>query len=334
MKTVINRFVIFSVALLGLAGCLRVIEVPVLGDASGAIIKIGTPSKSGQSQIFTLDVHVVDASGSYVRALSKNNFAMKDTITNPSGMKFTLIDVKGGNKTDFKGDYSAFLLLDQSGSTDDTDPNDLRIKAGQIFLDAIGKNDKVALASFTSGTYLYPFTTGYTRLHGGFTNNVKTFYPALDSLQNIIIKGGTPLYTSTEWSINYTAANAPTPNKAVVLFTDGINGGGSSKENTEALSRLKNVPIYTVGLSEGVNFDILNSMALNTGGSFMWAKDAKQLISYFGTLGNLLRGNAEYYTLTFQANANSFPSTGRVLYLQVTLPNGKKFLMPFVVRFG
>jgi hypothetical protein len=74
-------------------------------------------------------------------------------------------------------------------------------------------------------------------------------------------------------------------------------------------------------------------MALNTGGSFMWAKDAKQLISYFGTLGNLLHGNADYYTLTFQATANSFSTNGQLLYLQVTLPNGKKFLMPYIVRF-
>jgi von Willebrand factor type A domain len=332
MKAVPYRFIFILLIFMGLQSCLRTIDIPVLGDASGAIIKVGTPAKSGKTQTFTLDVHIVDATGNYLTNLNKNNFAIKDTSSNPYGMTFSLIDVKGGNKTADKGDYSAFLLLDQSGSISSTDPNDLRIDASRIFLDALGRNDQAALGSFTTSS-LYSYYSGYTLLHGGFTNQGSKFYTSLDSLKNIITKGGTPLYTSTEWAINYTAQKAPTKNKVVVLFTDGENNGGSYKENTENLSRQKNIPIFTVGLSNGVNFDVLNSMALNTGGSFMWAKDAKQLISYFGTLGNLLRGNADYYTLTFQATANSFYTNGTLLYLQVTLPNGKKFLMPYIVRF-
>ncbi|MFC0182160.1 VWA domain-containing protein [Pseudarcicella hirudinis] len=259
---------------------------------------------------------------------------MEDTTGRKYSLSFRLLDIKGGNRTPVKGDYNAFLLLDQSGSTDDTDPDNLRIRSSQIFLESMGNNDKVALGSFTTGQ-LYPSLSGNVHLHGGFNAKGTTFYPALDSLKNTILKGNTPLFTSTAWAINYTAANAKAQNKVVILFTDGQNNGGSSQSAVESLSlQKKKVPVYTVGLSTDVGFDVLNNMALNTGGSFMWAKDAKQLISYFGTLGNLLRGNAEYYTLTFEASAGSLPTFSKLLYLQVSLPNGKKFWMPYVIKLA
>jgi hypothetical protein len=335
MKTIPYRLLALLIGLGVLSSCLRTIELPVLGDASGTVIRVGKPVLSGNKQTFTIDVHVVDASGNYVNALGKDNFSIKDTTTNPYGITYSLIDVKAGNKTAYKGDYSAFLLLDQSGSTNTTDYENLRIKASQIFLDALGKNDKVALASFTdSDDYYYPYATSYTHLHGGFTNNGASLYPSLDSLVDIIPKAGTPLYSSILWSLKYTSDNAPSTNKALIVFTDGQSGDWNLKAEAEKLSLSKNIPVFTVGLSNGVNVSELNDLALNTGGSFMWAKDAKQLISYFGTLGNLLRGNADFYTLTFEATSkNSFPTYGNILYLQVKLPNGKKFLLPYVIKF-
>lgn len=332
MKTQLYRLFLLSIIMtISLQSCIRTIEINEDGAPSGAIIRVATPVRSNQTTTFSIDVHVVNASGNFVNSLGPQNFSIKDTSSNPRGMTFKLLDVKGGGKTDFKGDYSAFLLLDQSGSTDATDPDNLRIQASQIFMDAMGNNDKVALGSFTTG-YNYSSYNGYTYLHGGFTNNGQSFYSSLDSLATIISKGNTPLFCSTQWAINYTATKAPNKNKVVVVFTDGVDNYGSSQATTTALSIQKNVPIFTVGLSNDVNFSVLNNMALSSGGTFMWAKDAKQLISYFGTLGNLLHGNANYYTLTFQATtSSSFQNIDRVLFLQVKLSNGKTFLMPYVV---
>lgn len=334
MRQLIYRSAFIITILAILQSCERIIEVPIAGEASGAIIRVGTPSRSGQTATFTIDVHVVDGAGNYASGLGAQNFTMmEDTTGRKYSLSFRLLDIKGGNRTPVKGDYNGFLLLDQSGSTDDTDPDNLRIRSSQIFLESMGNNDKVALGSFTTGQ-LYPSLSGNVHLHGGFNAKGTTFYPALDSLKNTILKGNTPLFTSTAWAINYTAANAKAQNKVVILFTDGQNNGGSSQSAVESLSLQKKVPVYTVGLSTDVGFDVLNNMALNTGGSFMWAKDARQLISYFGTLGNLLRGNAEYYTLTFEASAGSLPTFSKLLYLQVSLPNGKKFWMPYVIKLA
>jgi von Willebrand factor type A domain len=338
-------FLLWAIVLLliGLQSCLRTIEIPVLGEASGAIIRIGNTVRSGQTQTFTLDVHLVDASGNYVSNLSRNNFAIKDTNTNPSGMSFSLIDVKGGNRTQLKGDYSAMLLLDQSGSINGcndpryggtcgaaTDPDNLRIEASKIFADAIGSGDNIALSSFSGDKMNYPNSS---RVHYNFTRRIELLKNTLDSLADKPY-GGTPLYSATFNMINFTAQNGPTANKVIILLTDGQSiEDGRTRQEVETLSKQRSVPVYTVGLSRNVSFSELSDMAINTGGSFMWARDAKQLISYFGTLGNLLRGNADYYTLTFQATANSFPSSARTLFLEVTLPNGKKFLMPYSIRF-
>ncbi len=52
-----------------------------------------------------------------------------------------------------------------------------------------------------------------------------------------------------------------------------------------------------------------------TGGYFMWAQDARQLISYFGTLGNLPRGNAGFYRLKWEVFPEASFNSSKGTYL-------------------
>lgn len=266
------------------------IEVPAIkGDPSGAIITTKVVS-TGDKYVFETDVHIVNDRGQFVRNLPKNNFSIRDSTIFGNKFSFSLLDMKSGT-TEQKGDYSAMLLLDQSGSITSTDPGDARIDACKIFLNSLGANDNVGLASFT-GDY-----NNYFNIHHNFSRDIQPMVNTLNIL-SYSEGGGTPLYYSTYGMIDYVEKNALNKNnKALILFTDGAdNYGGRTPSEIISYANGKGIQVFTVGLGYSLsNLAVLADIAENTDGYFMWAQDAQQLISYFGTLGNLLKGNAGYY---------------------------------------
>src|SRR5690606_12642969 len=127
-----------------------------------------------------------------------------------------------------------------------------------------------------------------------FTREIDGMYDTLDELSNSE-EGGTPLYYSTLQMIDEVSSTAHNvKNKALIVFTDGADTeGGALPHQIVNKAVGSDVQVFTVGLGAFLpNLDILAEIAHQTGGYFMWAQDARQLISYFGTLDNLLHGNA------------------------------------------
>ena len=90
-----------------------------------------------------------------------------------------------------------------------------------------------------------------------------------------------------------------------------------------------------VGLSSGVNTQVLSQMANETGGAFFFAKDAEQLVTTFGTLGNLLRGSAQLYRSAWVATRRTGNWTsGSVIAetIKIILPNNEVIETPFYVK--
>ena len=321
-------------ALLFVSSCRREVEVPlpalptISGKPTAATMGGSTTSATGTDKInFRVDLYVVDRSGRYVQGLKATNFGI--TASNPTSFTYTLTNLELVGQTAKAGGYSAMLLLDQSGSILSTDPGDLRIEASKIFLDYLGANDQVALSSFT-GSY-----NGNVRLHKGFSRNTTALKKTLDTLARSE-GGGTPLYYSTVAVTDYTAQNGPTANRAVIVFTDGEDTYyNPTLAQTIANAKAKNTPLYMVGLSTDVNVAVLSQMANETGGAFFFAKDAEQLVTSFGTLGNLLRGSAQLYRTTWTAARRTGKwATGNTLSetIKITLPNGDSIDAPFYVQ--
>lgn len=260
---------------------------------SGAMLASRVISYTANSMTFEIDIVVVDENAAPILNLDAAVFVINDTDF-PGDIYFdftpvSVIPLVSANA----GPYSASLLIDQSGSITGTDPGDSRIQASKIFLSALGAGDNAQLAAFASGGYL-PFSP-LTIYGQGFTSNGASFYTALDDLAGQE-GGGTPLYSSVLAMIEHTASNGPNANKAVIVFTDGedTQGGATLYDIANAASN-NGVKVFTVGLSSSVNFYVLAQMANLTGGAFMMTDDAEALISYYGTLGNLLHGSANFY---------------------------------------
>jgi Carboxypeptidase regulatory-like domain/von Willebrand factor type A domain len=244
-------------------------------------------SNTGTRLEFEVDVVVIGANGAPLDGLGNSSFSILDFDV----LHFERQSVSSAIGTN-EGPYSALLLMDQSGSILGTDPVDSRIQAGKIFFSALSAPDNAMLAAFASSGSL-PYTP--ITLWGSFTSSGSGFYGPLDKLAHME-GGGTPLYASTAALVDHVSSNGPNPNRAVVVFTDGEDTDGTwSMDQVISLAQSKRVKLFTVGLSSNINFQVLSQMAAETGGAMMWAGDARQLISMYGSLGNLLRGTARFY---------------------------------------
>jgi hypothetical protein len=246
---------------------------------------------------FEVDLFVVDKDSRPLSSLSPAAFDIQDaTFSNGTFFSFTQTCATP-KQTPPGGSYSAVLLLDQSGSITSNDPNDLRIDAASVFFKALGAGDNALLAAFASSGRL-PNDLNYWGSFGKSTYDVELSYLANQE------GGGTPLYKATSVFIDETANKAPNANKAVVVFTDGEDTDGSvtiPQVVSKATSR--GVKVFTVGLGSA-NTQVLSQMSVPTGGAMMFARDARQLISMFGTLGNLLSGNLAYYQTCWQVTTD------------------------------
>ncbi len=328
MKTAAHLTSYLLLAGLALAGfgCRNEESAPPLrnldGAPAGAVNGARVVSVNGPTLTFELDLYVVDAKGNPVQGLKAKDFVVKDSWSTSF-----VTEAAGSARMAATGDYSAMLLLDQSGSILSNDPKDLRIAAGKIFLNSLGNGDQAALSSFTSSY------TNDVVIHAPFARDTKRHLASLDTLEKTE-GGGTPLYVSAYQMIDYTARQAPGANKAVIVFTDGADTrGGYTLAEVTAYAVSRQVRLYTVGLSNGVDEGVLADMAGQTNGAFMWADDAKQLITMFGTLGDLLEGTAALYKVRCAARASSTWRSGDAFtaHLQVTLPAGGNLRVPFKI---
>lgn len=326
MKKILT--VVFIFVAVACSSTLEIEIPPIKGDPSSAILKTDI-RKSGEKYILDVYIHVVDDRGQFIRILGKNNFLMNDTTIYGNQLSFRLDNVKSGT-TESKGDYSALLLLDQSGSISGTDPYNSRIDASKIFLENLGERDNAGLASFVSGW------SNDFNVHHGFSRDIAPLIHSLDSLGGYV-GGGTPLYYSTFNLLDYVEENADhQSNKALIVFTDGGDtDGGSTPQEIIDKANLLGVQVFTVGLGRYLpNVDILWNMAQKTGGYFMWAEEAKQLISYFGTLGNLLNGNAGYHRMTWEISASNDLSGQTYLFnLTIKISDNKSLRAVVPVTF-
>src|SRR5690606_12155689 len=331
MKTNI-KFILTGVLLFGcLFGCKKdngpapIID-PIDDNSlpSAAILRVVVLEKTNDRLKFQLDLAVFRDSENIEDNLKSENFSI-DSLTfrgNDFGFSNNLSKLISGTA---KKNYSALMLMDQSGSISSTDRENYRLDAAKIFCNNLGTGNDVALWSFSGSTHneLVAFTTDTAMV--------------IQEIEKLRGKegGGTPLYQSQYEAISYTKSNSAKPNKAVLTFTDGQGSGSSDNVASHALSQ--DVSLYNVGLGD-VNTVHLQQQAVATGGAFMYAKDARQLISIFGNLGKLLSNTAIYYqtewTISHTDSPNLFQGSGDITHeITIRFPFGGEIQVPFRISY-
>ncbi len=187
------------------------------------------------------------------------------------------------------------LVMDQSGSIVDTDPNDLRLWAAKEFLASLTPPDEVVLITFASGNPCSQYTIARW---GEFTTDYASLTATIDSFANC--EGGdTPLYDACLSAINEVTTSGRNAGKALVVFTDGDDTASSHSEaQVIAQAHGVGVRIFTIGLSNAVNLPVLSNIAQQTDGAFFYAPDIGAMISAFRGMNHLLTGSYTVYDCT------------------------------------
>lgn len=327
--------------LIFMGGCRTATEIvpvpagPPTSMPSAAIVGIHSESTSGNTGDFEIDLYIVDSSGHAITNLGNNSIS----ILNGFDTLFSQTNVSAGTSALF-GSYSAELLLDQTGSIRFTDPLNLRLLAAKIFLDAtalLDPADEVQLSTFQDSLHI---DGEWLHSYGPFTHNTAKFEDTVETLASRI-GGGTPLYDAMYDETDSVALQGQNANKALVVFTDGEDNEsnlyypGATLWSTIHHAVQQHVKVFAIGLETGLDTALI-SAAMQTGGAVMHASDAKQMVSYFGAMSNLLHGGAKYYqtkwhvSLPNEANLHGQVISGN---LSITLPDNSIVLAPFAVTF-
>lgn len=170
-------------------------------------------------------------------------------------------------------DIDLALVIDTSGSMSSNDRNKLRVSLSQSFVDMMGENDRVTVISFGSYAYmLQPLTTDKTA--------------AKKALTRINASGGTQMYDAIARAENELINNAAeNKRQLIIVLTDGYSS--SSRYNTESslikTAQDNDIAIYTIGLGT-INYNLLNNLATQTGGTYYYASTATDLESIYNEL--------------------------------------------------
>lgn len=294
---------------------------------SAAILRIHVVEKTNDLLKFQVDLAVFRDSENIEENLESSNFRMDSLKIYSTGFGFqndiTRL-VSGGSNTN----YSALMLMDQSGSISTTDPDDHRLEAARIFAKNMGAGNEAALWSFAGSSYnpLVDFTTDTTKVIGEIEN--------LRGQQG----GSTPLYKAQYDAVTHANEASTKLSKALLTFTDGENTEyGKTSNDVVAHAKNSNVALYNIGLGDA-NTTLLLQQSIATEGGFMYAKDARQLISIFGNLGKLLSNTATFYqtqwTISSADASNPFQGSGEFVHeMTITFPFGGEIKVPFRVSF-
>lgn len=293
---------------------------------SGALVGFKLLNKTSSQLEYSLDVAVFRDSKNMENQLKAESFR-NDTLASGSTKYFFSVENAERRTDNSSTAYSALMLMDQSGSISSTDPKNNRLDAATAFCRNLGAADNVSPWSFQGSSY-QQYGAGFTRDTGFLINAIK----ALKGKET----GSTPLYLAQNNAVDYCYNNAVNANKAVLTFTDGAdnNSAGTTSQQVINNATVKNIKLFNIGL-DAAETPILVQQALSTRGAFMYAKDARQLISMFGNLGKLLASSATYYHTTWKVNRSSGNFTSGNLQSSVTvlLPYGGTVTIPFSIDY-
>lgn len=175
------------------------------------------------------------------------------------------------------------ITIDCSSSMIGNDPNNYRITAANSFVDVMNAADLASVIFFADGA----------DEKQELTNDQEALKNAIDD----VFSAGTTNYAAAlRYSIDSLEKQPDSNADDIIIFlsdgrpTNVVDGSGIEIPENEFDYSLvdeaasKGIRIYTIGLTNHVNENILKEMANRTNGEYYYANTAKELISYFLTV--------------------------------------------------
>lgn len=167
---------------------------------------------------------------------------------------------------------NVIVLMDTSGSMADTDPNNERFTALDSLIDSMSSSNKISVIQFS---YKPEKLQAMDYVTAENKNNI------MDSLNKYKIPSGkTNMRKALEMAKTEISDNE---NTMVIMLSDGGDNYDLDKKFETTMKPFvdKNVPIYTVGVSNKDNFYMLKKIANYTNGSYYGVSEVSNIKNTF-----------------------------------------------------
>lgn len=256
----------------------------------------------------TVYVRVEDEAGALVPGLSADDFAITE-----GGRAVGLTGFAGGGASP----VTTLLVIDRSGSMDEAGKLRGAQEAARAFVGQMRPGDRTALLPFSSAPDA-PSGFGGTRA------------ALLDAVDALDADGGTAVYDSVIAAAE--ALRGESGRRAILLLTDGQDcrddpecpdeyGSRSSADQAIAAAQETGLPVIAIGLgdhgaygSAGIDEDVLQLIAGETGGEYIYAPDAARLADVYRGLS---AGIQSEYALTYRSPRPFYDGTRRDIAVSV-----------------
>jgi Ca-activated chloride channel homolog len=256
--------------------------------------------------IVKLYVSVTDPSGNPVPGLTARDFAITE-----DGQPVTIGDFAGGT-----GAINTVLVIDRSGSMDESDKMDGAKAAARAFVRQMRPGDRTAVIAFSNEPELIqPFTADTALLDGA----IRRVHP----------DGSTALYDSLIAGVGQ--LQGLSGRRALLLLTDGrdivgtddpVPASRASLDEAIQAAAKAGISVQVIGLGDrdtddlrgGIDEPVLKRIADQTGGAYFYTPNAGQLADLYRRLSADMQ---QEYTVTYRSPRPFYDGTRRDIRVSV-----------------
>lgn len=248
----------------------------------------------------TLYARIANAAGEAVGNVSTDEFVVTELGQDGSEHKASIKEIA---KIAAGDAMSINLVLDQSASMSSSGKMENAQWAASSFIEEMSKNEGTIAEITSFDDYVYnrqPFTSDTTLLNS-----------AVNSLSPT---GDTALNDALYWAIQRT--NLKSGSRVVIAFTDGEENSSSySQGDVIELSRLTGIPVYIIGIGDGVRRSDLSSLASSCNGSYFDVSTTNLGTALAEIYEDIYSEQRSLYRVVFESSFTSEESSYRTVRL-------------------
>jgi hypothetical protein len=251
-----------------------------------------------------------------------NDLAVTVTVTSPSGISVESTETDCADASPTATSSAIGVILDDSSSMLENDPEMKRKSAAVSFLRALGPDDSAMLTDYgNSGLHLRDLVCATSNRHicspakPAFTRDKAQLIAAAAQ----IVEGpdGTPLYESCVEMVSI-VDSVRDQHRGMLLLSDGQPTSMAQRDACHRAATTAKIPVFTVGLGPAAEADpkadaaavkVLRELASETGGSYASANDPAQLDQLFANIGTALARGSCRTTVHVKTSSAIEPGT-------------------------
>ncbi|MCL5096065.1 MAG: VWA domain-containing protein [Candidatus Omnitrophica bacterium] len=262
----------------------------------------------------TLYVTVLDGEGNAVTGLSEESFTVweqSSAETVPTRQTLTRFrEIAGG-----EAGISFSLVFDVSGSMAGQPLEDAKAAAIH-FLENCTEADRGNLVEFSSQNEVsMVLPSGWVLADSNRDGQTDL----QEAIAGRVALDNTAIYDGTSVGIG-SLSQEPTP-RAVIVFTDGLSNDDAVYDINGVITKARNegVPLYTIGVGDSIDQEVLRTMAEQTGGTYHFAPTASEMAAVYSTIAREVRSQ---YTIGYTTQNPDYDGTTRTITVTANNTSG------------